>query len=122
MDGRFRPCPDSPNCVSSQSTDERHYIDPIQYEGTLDDAREALESVLNQWPRSKIVSSKSDYFHVEFTSLVFRFVDDAEFYFEPDLKVIHVRSASRMGLYDFGTNRRRIEGIRVNFVRLLGRR
>jgi len=106
--------------VSSQSTDEKHYIEPIPYEGTFVDAREALESAINQWSRSKIVSSTTRYIRAEFTSGLFRFVDDAEFYFDSDLKVIHVRSASRVGLYDFGVNRRRIEGIQVKFVNLLG--
>ena len=117
--GKFRRCPDSPNCVSSQSGDERHYIEPIPYEGAFVEAREALESAVNQWSRSKIVSSTTRYIHAEFTSALFRFVDDAEFYFDLDLKVIHVRSASRIGWYDFGVNRRRIDAIRAEFVHLL---
>jgi uncharacterized protein (DUF1499 family) len=28
--GRLTACPDSPNCVSSQSADPRHAIDPLR--------------------------------------------------------------------------------------------
>jgi uncharacterized protein (DUF1499 family) len=39
-------------------------------------------------------------------------VDDLEFWLNPTLGVIEVRSASRLGREDFGTNRQRIERIR----------
>ncbi len=55
------------------------------------------------------------YWHVEFRSRVFRFVDDVEFLFGPAGRQIHVRSASRVGYSDFGANRRRIEEIRALF-------
>ena len=60
------------------------------------------------------------YIHVKFTSRVFRFVDDVEFCFDAEPKKIHVRSASRMGYFDFGVNRRRVEGIRDRFSRVTG--
>lgn len=47
--------------------------------------------------------------------MVFRFVDDVEFYFPETTSkeiIIHVRSASRIGYSDFGVNRKRIEDIR----------
>jgi uncharacterized protein (DUF1499 family) len=36
-----------------------------------------------------------------------------EFLLDPAARVIHVRSASRLGRRDFGTNRERIEAIRA---------
>jgi uncharacterized protein (DUF1499 family) len=39
-------------------------------------------------------------------------VDDVKFLFSADQPVIDVRSASRVGYYDFGMKRRRIEDIR----------
>ena len=38
--------------------------------------------------------------------------DDVEFLFSSDQSVIEVRSSSRVGYYDFGKNRRRIEDVR----------
>jgi uncharacterized protein (DUF1499 family) len=59
--------------------------------------------------------NEENYIHAEFTSLVFRFVDDVEFLFsqERDGEVsIDIRSASRVGHSDFGVNRKRMEDIR----------
>jgi len=52
---------------------------------------------------------------VEFRSNVFRFVDDVEFLFDREKKLIHVRSASRVGYSDLGVNRKRVEKIRSLF-------
>jgi uncharacterized protein (DUF1499 family) len=41
-----------------------------------------------------------------------KYVDDAEFWFDPAAGVIQVRSASRLGKSDLGVNRERIESIR----------
>ncbi len=110
-DGRLRPCPNTPNCVNSQAADKRHGIAPIAYEGERQQARKHLLNILQQMPRTEIVVSEPDYIRATFRSLIFRFVDDGEFYF-PDESLIHVRSASRLGYSDLGVNRRRIETIR----------
>ena len=106
------PCPDSPNCVSSQSRDAEHFVEPFRYEGSQSHARERLLSVLRSMGGANVVESSPTYVRAEFTSAVFRFVDDVEFYFPGDATVIHVRSASRVGYYDFGANRKRVERIR----------
>jgi uncharacterized protein (DUF1499 family) len=41
-----------------------------------------------------------------------------EFCIDNDLRIIHVRSSSRVGYYDFGVNRRRVERIRARFAAL----
>ena len=117
-DGKLSPCPESPNCVSSQSTDKKHDIEPLRYQDTLAEARDRLVSVLYSMGRSAVVSVREDYIHAEFTSWLFRFVDDVEFYFDDDHKTIHLRSASRTGYSDLGVNRNRIERIRTRFVAL----
>lgn len=115
-DGKLSPCPDSPNCVSSQSTDKKHYIEPLRYQGTLAETRGRLVSVLYSISRSTVVTVQENYIHAEFTSRFFRFVDDVEFYFDDNHKTIHLRSASRTGYSDLGVNRKRIERIRNRFV------
>ena len=115
-EGRLSPCPDSPNCVSSQSTDKKHEIEPFRYEDTLAEARARLISVLHSMSRSKVVTVQENYIHAEFASRLFRFVDDVEFYFDDDHRTIHLRSASRTGYSDLGVNRERIRRIRTRFV------
>ena len=113
--GRLAACPDSPNCVSSQSTDPRHAIDPLRYEGAAQKARERLVKAISGMKRARIVAAEERYIHAEFTSAFFRFVDDVEFLLDDGTRTIHVRSASRVGYSDFGVNRRRVEEIRVRF-------
>jgi uncharacterized protein (DUF1499 family) len=50
---------------------------------------------------------------MEFSSRWMKFVDDAEFWFDPSTRAVQVRSASRLGRKDFGVNRERIEAIRA---------
>jgi uncharacterized protein (DUF1499 family) len=114
-DGKFIPCPNSPNCVSSQSTDQSHAIEPVSYKGTTSEARARLLAIIKSMKRGNIVTEQEHYIHAEFTSAVFRFVDDAEFYIDDSQKVIHIRSVARLGYYDFGVNRQRMETIRQLF-------
>ena len=53
--------------------------------------------------------------HAEFTSVIFRFVDDVEFLLDADSLSIHVRSASRVGYSDLGANRARALAIWQKF-------
>lgn len=114
-EGRLAPCPNSPNCVSTQSTDAKHGIDPIVYTTSMEEARARLEKIVRAMPRTKVVRQEEDYMHLECSSRLFRFVDDVEFWFDDANKVIHCRSASRKGYSDLGVNRKRVEQIREQF-------
>lgn len=114
-EGRLAPCPDSPNCVSSQSADAKHGIDPIAYTTSVEEARNRLEKIVRAMPRTKAVRLEEDYICLECSSRLFRFVDDVEFWFDDASKVIHCRSASRKGYSDLGVNRKRVERIREQF-------
>jgi uncharacterized protein (DUF1499 family) len=119
-DSKLTPCPKTPNCVSSQANDEEHYIEPIRYSGSQQAAHDSLLQVIKTEKRTEIVADQEDYIRVEFTSALFRFVDDVEFYFPKEKAgeaVIHVRSASRVGSSDLGVNRKRIERIRSKFYK-----
>ena len=115
---KFPPCPNSPNCVSTQSTDKARFIEPLHYVGSLAVARQKIISILKNTKRMLLVKVETNYIHAEFRSLIFQFVDDAEFYFPPEKTIIHVKSASRKGYYDFGANRRRVERLRSTFESL----
>ena len=72
-------------------------------------------AVLMQQANCHIAVNRPDYVHAEFTSDKLGFVDDVEFLLSQAEQVIHVRSASRLGLSDFGVNRARIETLREAF-------
>jgi uncharacterized protein (DUF1499 family) len=115
-DGRLAPCPNSPNCVSTQAERESQRMPPLVYRGTREEARRRLLRVIESLPRTKIVANEPDYLAVEFRSRIFRFVDDVEFLFDDRERVIHFRSASRIGYSDLGANRSRMEGIARAFA------
>jgi uncharacterized protein (DUF1499 family) len=111
----LKPCSASPNCVSSMAKDKNHFVEPIQFDQSQKAAHKKLLEILKSLPRTKITISKDDYICAESTSLLFRFVDDLEFVFDANKKIIHVRSASRVGYSDLGVNRKRVESIRKKF-------
>ena len=113
--GKLRPCPDAPNCVCSMDSAVAHHVEPLTFFGDPDEAMSRLKAVLADQTRTRLVAEEADYLHAECASLVFRFVDDLEFSMDRLGKRIHVRSASRLGKYDFGVNRRRVEAIRRAF-------
>ena len=115
-DGKLLDCPNSPNCVSSQSTDAQHKISPLAYTCDSAKALEALKAAISSMPRTKIISAEGNYLYAEFTSALMGYVDDVEFYLNADKSIIEVRSASRLGESDLGVNRDRIEAIRTKLA------
>lgn len=113
--GQLAPCPNTPNCVSSQSQDAVHRIEPFTYDFSAQAAMANLKTALQSFRRAKTILETENYLDAEFTIPVVGFVDDVEFLLDQDAKVIHVRSASRLGESDLGVNRRRIETLRAKF-------
>ena len=117
-DGRLAACPDSPNCVCSQDVEAAHAIAPLVFRGSAAAAMSVLKQVLAGQPRVRVLMETPNYLHAEFRTPLCRFVDDVEFLFVESEHVIHVRSASRVGYSDLGTNRRRVETLRRAFAAL----
>ncbi|MEO8305065.1 MAG: DUF1499 domain-containing protein [Betaproteobacteria bacterium] len=111
--GKFAPCPDRSNCVSSQASDAEHAIAPLAFKGDPATAMAQLADAIRAMSGSTIVVLRSDYLHAEFASSLWGFVDDVEFAVVPGATAIAVRSASRRGYGDFGVNRKRVEAIRA---------
>ena len=110
-EGRLAPLPDSPNCVSTQAEREHQGMDPILIADDSAEAFARLRAVIAAMPRARIVTANDTYLHAEFTSALFRFVDDVECFVDHEQKVIHFRSASRVGRSDLGVNRQRMQSI-----------
>ncbi len=112
--GGLAECPATPNCVSTTATGSQA-MDPLPA-AAGEASLEALKGVVLSMPRSKIVNEQSGYFHAEFRSWLFGFVDDVEFLLDADASKIHFRSASRLGRSDLGVNRGRMEEIRRRYL------
>ncbi len=112
--GQFKPPSYKPNTVSSTvAKDDSHYIAPIAINGDPAAAWKKLAAVVRAYERATIVTESPDYLYAEFKSAGMGFVDDVEFALDASANVIHVRSASRLGVRDFDVNRKRIEAIRT---------
>jgi uncharacterized protein (DUF1499 family) len=110
-DGRFVECKPTPNCVSSQAdpADQEHYIAPIAFSGTMMELRRAVESMT----RATVIKQEGSYLYAEYKSALMGYVDDVELLLDDKARLVHVRSASRLGRSDFGVNRKRIEELRT---------
>jgi uncharacterized protein (DUF1499 family) len=122
-DGRLKPPSMNPNSVSSQAGlypehPMRDYarIEPLPVHDNGPQALERIRRVVESMEGAKVVQANSGYLYTQFTSRMLKFVDDTEFWFDPQAGVIQVRSASRLGRKDYGVNRARIEAIRARLA------
>ncbi len=118
-DGRLVPAKRTPNNVNSQAdqiADPEHFIESLRYPGDAKQGWAALRQAVDAMPRVKVIKSEPNYLYAEFSTRLMGFVDDTEFYLDENSRVIHVRSASRLGSSDFGVNRERIETIRAKLA------
>jgi uncharacterized protein (DUF1499 family) len=118
-DGRLRAPSKTPNSVSSQADlwaqhpmQDYARISPLPLRGSGPATIAQIRRIVESMPAAKVVEARDDYLYVQFTTRWMKFVDDAEFWFDPVHAVVQLRSASRLGRKDFGVNRARIEAIR----------
>jgi uncharacterized protein (DUF1499 family) len=108
------PCPDSPNCVSSEATDADHAVPPFELAVAPELAWSAAREAVAALPRTRIVEERAGYLRAVCRSRLLRFADDLELELRADPGRIAVRSASRVGYSDLGVNRRRVESLRAS--------
>lgn len=111
--GVLLPCPESPNCVSSQASvdDVIHYVEPIIDGKDVAKTQLRLEEFILR-NNGVIITSRLGYLHAEITSPLLGYIDDLELYWPESDSVIHIRSASRVGYSDMNVNRERVEVLR----------
>lgn len=118
---KLEPCPNSPNCVSTQETRKRKRMRPIEFKHSIEQAKMKMQMLLgnkDDFPNVTLVEGKGDWQHYEFKTKIGKFIDDVEFIFDEKNKQIHFRSASRKGYGDFGKNKRRMKKIRKEYENL----
>lgn len=113
------------NSVSSQAGlyrdhPQRQYAEtlPLALRGDGPATIAKLKSVVQAMPGAKLVKSEPDYLYALYTTPLMKFVDDVEFWYDPEAKAIQVRSASRLGKRDLGVNRERVEAVRKTLAEL----
>jgi len=116
-EGTLRPCSSRPNCVSSQAEDRPHQTRPFPYSGSREETQAKLGAILDATPRVHWVTRDERYWHLTAISRLFRYTDDLELQFDDSAKLVHLRSASRIGVSDMGVNRARVRALREAYER-----
>lgn len=116
-EGKFYPCPEKQVCVSTMAPkdDETHYMEPIEYSTSMEEAKEKIIKTVKSFKRTEIIDEKDNYIHTTFTTFLFRFTDDVEFLLDDTEKIIHFKSQSRVGGFDWGKNRSRMKKFKKKF-------
>lgn len=124
VDGRLQPPSPTPNSVSSQTHlhpghPQAAYAAveplPLKAAGAAESLR-VLVGVLQAMPGVTVVEQKDNYLRAQAQTRWLKFIDDLEFWIDPQHARIEVRSASRLGRKDFGVNRQRLEAIRAAYL------
>jgi uncharacterized protein (DUF1499 family) len=102
-------CGALPNCVNSELNEDGKAIAPLQ-------ATALQWRQLKQWIASQqdwtITTDTGDFVQAVVTTPLMRFRDDVQLRYAENVGLIHVRSSSRLGISDMGTNRKRVEMLR----------
>ncbi len=121
-DGRLKPPALTPNSVTSQADLYANHpqqafasIKPLKFSGDADLAMKRLVDLVSNTDRTVIIAQEPEYLYAQNTTALLKFTDDVEFALDREARVIHVRSASRIGRKDFNVNRARIEKLRAQF-------
>ena len=109
------PCAGRWNCVCSRGdARRRHWIEPFDVSGEPEAAFAKVKRLVADTRRTRVLAATDRYLHARCRTRI-GFVDDLELLLCPGEGLIQVRSASRVGIYDFGVNRRRVEHLRRRF-------
>ena len=122
--GRLKPPSDTRNSVSSQANlypnhPQRAYAEMAGLPWRAEDSAtsiQALVRALETQPGITLIEQTPDYVYAQARTRWLGFVDDLEFWANPATQVIEIRSASRLGQEDMGTNRQRIETLRAIYL------
>ncbi len=121
VDGKLQSVAGKPdNSVSSMTDRPGNLIEPLATGDQPARAFEVLANLVADTDGVTIVKREASYLYAEYQTPLLKFVDDVEFLLDKDARVIHVRSASRLGRSDFNVNRTRIEAIRTRLADTLG--
>ncbi len=85
----------------------------------VDDSEKAfteLIQILENTPRVKIIKKEKDYIHAISTSRIMKFIDDIEIKNLNLDNILQVKSSSRLGIFDLGVNKRRVQTLRFRLI------
>ena len=85
----------------------------------VDDSEKAfieLIEILDNTPRLEIINKEKNYIHAIATSRIMKFIDDIEIKNLNQDNIFQIKSSSRLGIYDLGVNKRRVQTLRFRLI------
>ena len=85
----------------------------------VDDSEKAfieLIQILENTPRLEIINKEKNYIHAIATSRIMKFIDDIEIKNLNQDNIFQIKSSSRLGFYDLGVNKRRVQTLRFRLI------
>ncbi|MCD7033632.1 DUF1499 domain-containing protein [Metabacillus sp. GX 13764] len=108
----IEPCPiHKKSCISTIDTDHSHAIPPLKYSISEEKLMRKLTDAVNSTAGSHILRIDDHSLHCQFRTKVMKFTDKAAFVLDREKKLIHFKSESTKGYYDFGVNRKRMNAL-----------
>ena len=107
------PCGGLPNCVNSENGVGSGAIEPLQATPEQWDSLKRWLAAQDNWT---ITLSSGDFIQAVVKTPLLRFRDDVQLSFDEQAGVIQMRSSSRFGISDMGTNRQRLEALRTHLA------
>lgn len=107
VDGKLAPNNLSPNSVCSEG--ETANIAPLAAEplSSWENLQDAVESL-----SGRFIQIEVNYLHAVFRTPILGFEEDFEARYDNDAQSIHLRSSSRVGYTDMGSNAKRVESLK----------
>ena len=118
VEGTLAKLSKKPNSVSSQTEDKGKFVEPLAFVGSVEETQALAKRALLRIEGVEIEEERQGYIRAVAVSRLFRFRDDVELYLDDEAKLIHFRSASRVGRSDMGANHARYEIFKVFFEEL----
>jgi uncharacterized protein (DUF1499 family) len=123
QEGRLKPPSRTPNSVSSQAQlypdhPQRNdaQIEPLPFKaGGAEASLRAVKAALATLPGVALQEESAGYLRAQARTRWLGFVDDLEFWANPQRQAVELRGASRLGRKDFGVNRARMEALRAAY-------
>jgi len=105
--GKLAPNSLSPNSVCSDG--EMPNIEPLEVKhgDTWENLQDAVESL-----SGRFITIEANYLHAVFRTPLLGFEEDLEARYDRETNSIHLRSASRVGYSDMGSNAKRVEALK----------
>ena len=105
-------------CTRVADYNNRGYgLKPIETKESIDNLQEKIAKIIEAKPRMKIVNEENGFIHAIDVTPFFRFYDDLtiKIFEEKGKTKVWMQSQSRLGVYDFQVNEKRIQELHKDF-------